>query len=412
MRRIAIVGAGQAGLQLALGLRSAGYEVTVVAARKPEEIRAGRVTSTQQMFAPALALEREAGLNLWDGEAPWIHGASLTTVDPEDGRRPPVAGPLVAPAQSVDQRIKTARWLELFEEQGGRVEYREASADDLAQLASGHDLTVVATGRGPLGEVFGRDERHSPFDRPQRVVAVVYAHGIAPAPGEPYLRMVGFPGVGEYFVMPALTLSGPCHAVLWEGVPGGPLDCWQEPAGDPQAVLARTLEVLRERAPWEYELCAHAEPTDAGAALSGAVTPVVRHPVAEVAPDTYVLGMADAVVVNDPITGQGSNNAARAAARYLTAIRERGELPFDRAWMHGVFAGYWEHARHGTAFTNLVLSTPLPEHVRHLLTAAGEHREIAHRYVNGFAAPADYQDWLMDEDRAEAYLKAVTGSGL
>lgn len=35
MRRIAIVGAGQAGLQLALGLRERGYDVTVVAARTP-----------------------------------------------------------------------------------------------------------------------------------------------------------------------------------------------------------------------------------------------------------------------------------------------------------------------------------------------------------------------------------------
>jgi 2-polyprenyl-6-methoxyphenol hydroxylase-like FAD-dependent oxidoreductase len=48
MRKILIVGAGQAGLQLAHGLLLAGgYEVTVMSQRPAGEIRQGRVTSTQ-----------------------------------------------------------------------------------------------------------------------------------------------------------------------------------------------------------------------------------------------------------------------------------------------------------------------------------------------------------------------------
>ena len=39
MKRIAIIGAGQSGLQLALGLLDAGYEVTVVSDRSAEQIR-------------------------------------------------------------------------------------------------------------------------------------------------------------------------------------------------------------------------------------------------------------------------------------------------------------------------------------------------------------------------------------
>jgi len=35
MRKIAIVGAGQSGLQLALGLLQKGYEVTVISNRTP-----------------------------------------------------------------------------------------------------------------------------------------------------------------------------------------------------------------------------------------------------------------------------------------------------------------------------------------------------------------------------------------
>ncbi|MEX2981473.1 styrene monooxygenase/indole monooxygenase family protein [Streptomyces sp. C36] len=413
MRRIAIVGAGQAGLQLALGLQAAGgYEVTVVSARTPDAVRGGRVMSTQLMYGPALALERSAALNMWDELTPRIDGLRIGPVDPPGVPVPErtITAALDEPARSVDQRVKTAHWLELFEHRGGRVEYREVAPDDLAPLASGHDLTVVATGYGPLGQVFGRDDRHSPYAGPKRTLACVYLHGAAPDPGLPpsYLRMWGFPEAGEFFVLPALTGSGPCVILLWEGHPGGPLDCWGDVSG-PDAALLRSLELLRSYAPWEYELFARAEPTDPGAWLTGSLTPVVRHPVAEVAPGSYVLGMADAVVLNDPITGQGANNAARCAERYLGSVLERGDRPFDRAWMHEAFAGWWDHARHTTAFTNMVLDAPLPDHVQHVLAAAARHPELAHRYVNGFADPADYQEWLMDADRAEACLAAVAG---
>jgi glycine/D-amino acid oxidase-like deaminating enzyme len=66
MRTILIVGAGQAGLMLALSLQRAGYEVTVMSARTPESLRKGRVMSTRYMFWPALALERERDLHLWE----------------------------------------------------------------------------------------------------------------------------------------------------------------------------------------------------------------------------------------------------------------------------------------------------------------------------------------------------------
>ncbi len=41
MRRIAIVGAGQSGLQLGLGLLGAGYEVTVLTDRSADEVGGG-----------------------------------------------------------------------------------------------------------------------------------------------------------------------------------------------------------------------------------------------------------------------------------------------------------------------------------------------------------------------------------
>lgn len=62
MRRIAIVGAGQSGLQLGLGLLDTGYDVTMITNRTADEIRQGKVMSSQCMFHTALQTERDLGL--------------------------------------------------------------------------------------------------------------------------------------------------------------------------------------------------------------------------------------------------------------------------------------------------------------------------------------------------------------
>ncbi|HKT68900.1 MAG TPA: NAD(P)-binding domain-containing protein, partial [Terriglobales bacterium] len=65
MRKIAIIGGGQSGLQLALGLLKNKYEVTVVSNRPPEQILKGRVTSSQFMFHDSLQNERDLEINFW-----------------------------------------------------------------------------------------------------------------------------------------------------------------------------------------------------------------------------------------------------------------------------------------------------------------------------------------------------------
>ena len=74
MKSVGIVGAGQSGLQLAIGLRQAGYPVVLLSALTPEQIRNGRVTSSQCMFGTALEHERRLGLNHWDELCPAIDG--------------------------------------------------------------------------------------------------------------------------------------------------------------------------------------------------------------------------------------------------------------------------------------------------------------------------------------------------
>ncbi|MFE9557195.1 styrene monooxygenase/indole monooxygenase family protein [Streptomyces sp. NPDC006703] len=413
MRRVAIIGAGQAGLQLALGLQGAGYDVTVVSERTADEVRHGRVMSTQLMFGPALALERAAGLNLWDDLAPVMSGFEMTQWDPAaQASRSRFAASFDDEVRSVDQRLKLSVWLELFETRGGRVEYRAVGAEELPAIAGRHDLTVIATGRGALSCLFGRDAQRSVYDSPQRTLACFYASGVEGlgTTSDAYARVTGVSPVGDAIVMRALTVGGRCDILLIEGKFGGPYDCWADrPA--PEEGLRRALDLLRVYAPWEYERFAKSEPTDAGAALYGAVTPAVRHGVAALGDGQYVLGMADAVVVNDPITGQGANNAARSAAHYLDAIVRRGTLPFDGPWMRQTFEDYWEHARHVHAFTDLMLRQPPADHLGRLLGAAFEYPAIAHRFTNGYADPLDYRDWLMDPASADRYLAEIVRDG-
>jgi hypothetical protein len=327
MRKILVVGAGQAGLQLALGLQAQGYEVTVMSNRTADEIRGGRVMSTQCMFDKALQHERDLELNFWENQAPKIRGLGVSVAAPDGGRAVDWLGHLDGFAQSVDQRVKMAGWMETFAQRGGQLVIHGAAVSDLDFFARKYDLVLVAAGKGELVSMFERDASRSPYDTPQRALAVSYVNGLGPRPEHPDTEAVRcnlVPGVGEMFVMPCLTTSGRCDILFWEGIPGGPLDAFQG-IKDPGEHLATTLELMEKFLPWEYARATKVELTDAGGTLAGRYAPTVRKPVGRLPGGGAVLGVADVVVANDPITGQGSNSASKCAASYIASIVERGE---------------------------------------------------------------------------------------
>ncbi|MBW1603063.1 FAD-binding oxidoreductase [Streptomyces sp. JJ66] len=411
MRKILIVGAGQSGLQLALGLQAEGYDVTVMSNRTADEIRGGRVMSTQCMFDQALQHERDIQANFWESQAPRIEGLGVSVAAPDGSRAVDWLGTLDGYAQSVDQRLKMAGWLETFAQRGGQLVIHGAAVSDLDYFARTYDLVLVSAGKGELVSMFGRDAERSPYDTPQRALAVSYVHGLGPRPEHPDTEAVRcnlVPGVGELFVMPCLTTSGRCDILFWEGLPGGPLDVFQG-VRDPQKHLATTLELMERFTPWEYARATNVELTDAGATLAGRYAPTVRHPVGRLPGGGAVLGVADVVVANDPITGQGSNSASKCAAAYLASIVERGDQPFDEAWMRATFERYWDTAQHVTRWTNAMLAPP-PEHVLNLIGAAGSLQPVADRIANGFNDPADFQHFFFDPAKADAYLASVSGA--
>jgi hypothetical protein len=413
MRQVLVVGAGQSGLQLTLSLLAEeDYDVTVITARTADDIRDGAPMSTQGMFHQALETERAYALNLWDDTAPTFDGLHITLSAPPGELALTIPAPLDFPGQSVDQRLKMATWLDLAENRGATVIHQAVTPADLDHLTTTgrYDLVIVAAGKGDLVTTFDRDPARSPYDRPRRGLAATYVNGLDPDPAfpHPYIGFHAVPGHGELFVIPALTRTGPCDILFWETIPGGPLDTFT-PGLDPTDQLAHTLDLAAEYVPWVHERAEKVELTDGRATLAGRLTPTVRRPVAHLPGGGIALGMADVVVTNDPITGQGSNTAAKCAAAYLAAILARGDEPFDENWMTNTFEDFWTTtARAVTEWTNAMLQ-PLPPHLQMILGAAAGNPAVARRFANGFSDPNDFGDWLMTPQAAQAYLESFQG---
>ncbi|MFV0282400.1 MAG: styrene monooxygenase/indole monooxygenase family protein [Castellaniella sp.] len=390
MPRIAIVGAGQSGLPLAFGLLAKGYEITIVTNRTPDDIRKGSILSSQCIFDPALQIERDLNINDWDDVCPPVEGIGYAVPHPEqpDTKVIDWSARLVRPAQSVDQRVKMPVWLEKVEAMGARVLVQNAGVAELETLTQEHDLVILSAGKGDVVRLFERDASRSPFDKPQRALALTQIHGLEPMPEYSRVSFNLIPGVGEYFVFPAYTLSGPCDIMVFEGVPGGPLDIWRD-IRSPREHLAASKQFLDKFLPWEGARARKVELTDDKGILAGSFAPTIRKPVLTLPSGRMVFGMGDAVCVNDPITGQGSNNATKAAKVYLDAILAHGDQPYTRQWMEQTFEKFWEYAHWVVAWTNSLLTPPPPQALK-LLSAANTSPSLASFLANGFNHPPAY----------------------
>lgn len=403
-RNFTIIGGGQSGLQLACGLLDAGHHVRVVQNRTAEEIAAGRVLSSQCMFDTALQNERDLGLAFWDDTCPTVDSIDFSVPMPDGTPAKAISwnGLLDKPALSVDQRVKIPRWMEEFTRRGGELVIHDAGLADLEAYAGASDLMIVAAGKGEIAKLFERDATRSPFDKPQRALALTYVTGMTPRPGHSAVNFNLIPGVGEYFNFPALTTTGACDIMVFEGIPGGPMDCWKD-ATTPEQHLEVSKTILKTFLPWEAERCADIALTDDNGRLAGAFAPTVRKPVGRLPSGAIVLGLADAVCLNDPITGQGSNNASKAAKVYLDAILAHGDKAFDEAFMVETFETYWAYAQFVVGWTNALLMPP-PPHVLNIFGAAQAIPVLAKRIANGFDDPTDFFPWLAVPEEADAYL--------
>ncbi len=404
MRNITIIGGGQSGLQLGIGLLKAGHHVRIVQNRTAEDIATGRVLSSQCMFSNAVQHERDLGLDFWSDACPPVEGINFIVPNPDGSGTKAIdwAARLDHNAYSVDQRVKVPRWMAEFSRLGGQMVIADAGIPELETYARQDDLVIVASGKGEVGKMFTRDAQKSAYDKPMRALALTYVTGMTPRAPHSAVEFNLIPGVGEYFVFPALTTTGPCEIMVFEGIPGGPMDCWAD-VKTPAQHLETSLNILKTFLPWEYDRSKNCQLTDDNGILAGRFAPTIRHPVATLPSGRKVLGLGDAVCLNDPITGQGSNNAAKAAAIYLKRILDHGDAPFDESWMQGTFNQFWDYAQWVVTWTNMMLQPPPPFILEIMGTACAEPR-LAHRMTNGFDDPRDFFPWFADPTAAAGYL--------
>jgi hypothetical protein len=163
--------------------------------------------------------------------------------------------------------------------------------------------------------------------------------------------------------------------------------------------LAKSKWILDTFMPLEGERCANLELTDNHGILVGRFPPTVRKPICKLSSGGLALGMADVVATNDPITGQGSNTASKAASIYLKRILERGNKPFDAQWMQTVDM-FWDYAQWVVRWTNSLLVPPAPQ-ILQLMGAASQIRPLASKIANGFNNPPNYSPWWFDPAEPE-----------
>ena len=113
--------------------------------------------------------------------------------------------------------------------------------------------------------------------------------------------------------------------------------------------------------------------------------------------------MADVVVLNDPITGQGSNTASKAAKMYMSGIQERGDKPFDARGCSKPSTISGPTRQWVVKWTNSLL-TPPPPHILQLMGAASQIPPLASRIANGFNNPPDYNPWWFDPNEAQKLI--------
>jgi hypothetical protein len=317
-QKIAIIGAGQAGLQLGIHLLEKGnFDVSLYTDKSAKQVHEGRILSSQGMFDTDIQKERFLGLNFWDKQAPKNTVFTHFIADPISHDFVVNWQGKVPPYQSIDQRIKFSDWMNIFEKIGGKLFIQHVDLTDLDLIAKQNSLTIVATGKGEMSKLFTRNNTRSDFKAPQRKLACLYVHGTSPS-SHLGVRANTIPGVGEYFTVPGLTLSGKCEMMLFEGIPGGNFDCWENISEN--TCIQKAKKLLQEFLPWEAERCKEISLTDKQAYLTGQYTPIVRDQTAILPCGKLVLGLGDAVVLNDSIAGQGANYASKTAYLYAEKI--------------------------------------------------------------------------------------------
>src|ERR1700690_2880036 len=159
MTSVAIIGAGQTGASAALALAKRGVEVTLYSDRSQDSLRNDvPATGTAVIFGDAQQAERRLGLRSYQDVAPTVSGMSQRIVGEPNVELIAFDGTFDGfTAEGIDTRLKADDRISDFLALSGAFVVRTVDLDGLDEIAAGHDLTLVATGKGGLTSLFPRD---------------------------------------------------------------------------------------------------------------------------------------------------------------------------------------------------------------------------------------------------------------
>ncbi|MBD1382921.1 styrene monooxygenase/indole monooxygenase family protein [Metabacillus arenae] len=377
-KQIGIIGSGTAGLQLAYALKD-DFEVTVIHHRSQDEIRNGRIMSTQVHFGSTRARENRFSMPKWEDDH------LLNSVHITIGNQKLFVGSLNEPALSVDQRLYYSYSMEDLDKQGVSFRMERVDKENTESLIEEYDLVIDCTGKsGPLFP-FPIERDLSPFHFPQRKCITGYFLGIKP--NHPLgINVTVLPELGEMFEIPAMTEEGPVTILFIMAIPEKELDAFKG-IKDPSEFTNRMKGTTQKYFPDIYHrinndqfaLC------DDNAYLQIAITPVIRRSYGML-DDKLVLACGDSVFLNDPITGQGCNLSSYCVEKLASTLLEYKDLPWDSE----LGKTYWNRTKpfvkQVTEWTN-AMTQPLPEHVVQLLLEGAHDQAKADRIAEWFADP-------------------------
>lgn len=420
MRTISIVGAGQAGTLLAVGLQNSGYDVRLYSDKSALEIRdETSPTGTAAIFADAVDVERRLGCDTYEDRFAPMNGIHLF-FGPKVGQELVHFGaPLEeASGAAVDVRLKSYDRMQQLERLGGKISVEAVDVNRLDQIADDSDLTLVSTGKGGLASLFPRDPERSVYDAPQRNLAMILVRGIA-TDGSAYPnRLPGltpvcfnlFGDAGEIFWVPFLHKSGEqVWCLVFEARPGGPFDRWADVTTLEEA-FETASGLVREFTPWDWGTMREMEPLtqDRYSWLKGRVPPSVRAAVGRTPNGHPVMALGDTSVSYDPIAGQGAGSGVRQAGQYHDAIVARGEEAFDEKWIRKTFERFYDTHAEGTyRFTNTLLE-PLDKTGVRVMTACFADQRLASQLVKAFNRPPTAVPWFAERAASDGWIREHT----
>ena len=400
MRKIAIIGAGQAGLYLGISLVNAGYSVTVYSDRTTDAILNSKLPATATLFPDALQLEKNLGLNFWDEDFLGCQKYYNEICDSEGNINLIISAPLETPWKAIDLRLKSSVWMEEFKHRGGKLIIQKMTFKDLEECERNYDLVIVSVGKGSLSQLFERDEQKLKHHKPQRYFAAILTEFNSISSDT--FHLINIAGVGEIFQFPFYNKDkNTVSAVVIEAYPNGLSDLFNN-VKNPQELLGYIKRVIQKFAAWNYDKIKDSKAIDDLSWIRGEITPIVGNPVGHLKSGGIVMGIGDAVILNDPIAAQGANNAIKIADLISRRIIERGDRPFDELWMQKVFDEFWEYSQYVNLLSNFSLEPD--DSIQSILKAMAENPEVARDIFNSFNHPPNLDPWYFYPEETRKYL--------